>query len=76
VTALLSGLIPYLIAAVGALGFLLAAYARGRVHGAQLERSRQTEAVKKAIDEAQEIQNDVGAMPPGAARKELGKWSR
>jgi len=30
----------------------------------------------KARYEADEVQNDVGAMPPDARRKELRKWSR
>ena len=74
-SAVLSGLIPYIIAAVGAFGFLVAAYARGHSAGTQSERAKQTAAAKKAVDESNEIQNDVGAMSPSDARKEMGKWS-
>jgi hypothetical protein len=35
---------------------------------------RQAAAKSEAIHEAEEIQNDVGVLPPSEARKELKKW--
>jgi hypothetical protein len=72
----MSGLVPYLIAAVSALGFMLAAYARGRLTGARLERADQAEREKRARDVADQVDNDVGALPPKDAREELKRWSR
>ena len=72
----MSGLVPYLIAAVGALAAIIAAYARGRLTGARLERADQAEQEKKASHVADQIDNDVGAMPPKDAREELKRWSR
>jgi hypothetical protein len=72
----MSGLTPYLIAAIGALAAIIAAYARGRLTGAKLERADQAAAEKKARDVADQVDNDVGALPPKDAREELKKWSR
>lgn len=71
----MSGLAPYLIAAIGALVAIIAAYARGRLTGAKLERADQAAAEKKARDVADQVDNDVGALPPKDAREELKKWS-
>ena len=72
----MSGLTPYLIAAIGALVAIIAAYTRGRLTGAKLERATQAAAEKKARDVADQVDNDVGALPPKDAREELKKWSR
>jgi hypothetical protein len=74
-TALLSGLVPYLIAAGGALIAFFAYGARQRVVGAQRERVAQAEREKAARDVADQVDNDIGAMPPKDAREELRKWS-
>lgn len=49
---------------------------RGRRAGAAAERARQAERERKARATADEVDNDIGAMPPDEARKELSKWSR
>lgn len=53
----------------------LIAYMRGRTDGAALERAKVAEAEKEAIDVADAVQNDVGALPPKDAREELKRWS-
>lgn len=44
--------------------------------GAAAERARQAERERRARTIADEVDNDVGAMPPAEARKELSRWSR
>ena len=73
---MLSGLTPYLLAAGAALVAILAAFMRGRTSGAAKERAKQDRDRLAAIETANEVQNDVGAMPPSEARKELGTWWR
>ncbi|RUV41075.1 MAG: ABC transporter permease [Mesorhizobium sp.] len=75
-TALLSQVAPYALA-VG--GTLVAAIAWGfhqRLAGARAERHRQQVEELAARDIADQVQNDVGALPADAARKELGTWSK
>lgn len=45
-----------------------------RLAGAKAERNKQAGEEAKARDVADQVQNDVGALPPDAARKELGTW--
>lgn len=75
-SALLVGLLgqlwPYLIAGVAGLGVLWTAYAKGKAS----EKAKQAAAEIKARDISDQVQNDVGALPPDAARKELGEWSK
>lgn len=47
-----------------------------RRDGASAERAKQAEAERKARTIADEVENDIGAMPPAEARKELSRWSR
>jgi hypothetical protein len=47
-----------------------------RLAGAKAEANRQAEADIKARDLADQVDNDIGALPAAAARKELGRWSR
>lgn len=42
--------------------------------GATVEREKQAEAELKAIDIADQVQNDVGAIPPDKRRSELKEW--
>jgi len=63
---------PY-VAAVGAALLLVLQQRRA---GAKAERAKQAEREAKARDIADQVDNDVGALPPADARKELGKWSR
>lgn len=72
----MSSLTAILVAALGALASVVIAYARGRVVGARLERANQAEGEKKARDVADQVDNDVGALPPKDAREELKRWQR
>jgi len=78
----MSGLIATILANPPVLGFLagiapvVAAIVRGRRAGAAAERARQAERERKARAVADEVDNDIGAMPPAEAREELSKWSR
>ena len=72
VLSLIEHLWPYLLAAGGAGLMLWRAYAAGK----KTERAKQAEAEMRARDIADQIDNDVGAIPPADARKELGKWSK
>jgi hypothetical protein len=65
-----------LIVLGGFLVALIAAFFKGRIEGAKAERTKQTEAEIGARDMADEIQDDVSAMPPDIARKELSRWAR
>ena len=65
-----------LIALGGVFVALIAAFFKGRIEGARAERTKQAEAEIRARDVADQVDNDIGAMPPDAARKELGKWRR
>lgn len=69
VTAILIGVGGLLVTIIGA-------FLKGRSLGKQAERNKQRDDELAARDLADEVQNDVGAMPPDAARKELGKWSK
>ena len=70
------GLNSLLIALGGVLVALIAAFFKGRIEGAKAERTKQAEAEIGARDIADEIQDDVSAMPPDIARKELSRWAR
>lgn len=72
VLSLIEHLWPYLLAAGGAGLMLWRAYASGK----KAEKAKQAEAELEARDIADRIDNDVGAIPPADARKELGKWSK
>jgi len=63
---------PY-IAAIGA---ALALIWQQRRAGAKAERAKQAEREAKARDIADQVDNDVGALQPADARKELKRWSR
>jgi hypothetical protein len=52
------------------------AWMKGRLSGARAERNKQAAEEIKARDISDAIQNDVGALPADAARKELGQWSK
>jgi hypothetical protein len=70
----MSGLIPYIAAAGAAILTLLGVYIKGQSAGANKERNKQLRDRQDAIDEANDVQNDIGAMPPDARREELKKW--
>ena len=79
-TALLSMLAakatPYIIGGGAILAAFVAAYVKGRLSGAKLERQKQAASEAKARDIKDQVDNDVGALPADLARKELGKWSK
>lgn len=59
-------------AIIGGLGFGF----QQRLAGAKAERVRQATAEAAAHDIADQVQNDIGALPADAARKELKSWAR
>ncbi len=63
-----------LLAALAVIGAIWGAFARGTLSGAAKERAKQAADRIEAVEEANQIQNDVGAVPPAEARKELGTW--
>jgi hypothetical protein len=63
---------PYI---AGAIGLAFAAL-KIRQSGANAERLKQQQAEAEARDIADQVDNDIGAMPPDEARKELEKWAR
>jgi type II secretory pathway pseudopilin PulG len=65
-------LIAIAVAIVAALGW---GYTQRRA-GAQTEREKQAAREQEARTIADEVDNDVGAMPPTEAREELKRWGR
>ncbi|UVK37626.1 ABC transporter permease [Mesorhizobium sp. AR10] len=65
----ISGMLASVIAVLG-WGF------HQRLAGAKAERNRQATAEASARDVADQVQNDIGALPTDAARKELKSWAR
>jgi hypothetical protein len=63
---------PYI---VGGLGLVFAAF-KIRQSGAKAERAKQAAKEAAARTIADEVENDVGALPGSKAREELGKWSK
>lgn len=57
---------------VGALGFGF----QQRLAGAKAERNKVAASEVAARDIKDHVQNDIGALPPDEARKELGEWSK
>ncbi|TPL00240.1 MULTISPECIES: ABC transporter permease [unclassified Mesorhizobium] len=57
---------------VGALGWGF----HQRLAGARAERGRQAEAEIAARNVADQVDNDIGALPVDAVRKELKSWAR
>lgn len=51
------------------------AWFKGRLSGAKAERLNQVAAEARARDIADQVDNDIGALPVDAAKKELGTWS-
>ncbi|WP_245459022.1 ABC transporter permease [Mesorhizobium sp. M1A.F.Ca.IN.022.06.1.1] len=75
-TALLAQIAPYVLAAGGALIAAIVWGFQQRIAGARAERAKQAAQEARARDIADQVQNDVGALPTDAARKELGTWSK
>lgn len=64
---------PTVIAIFGGMVAALIAFMRGRVSGAQKERDKQLRERIAAREIADEVDNDVGAMPPERVRDELAR---
>jgi len=67
---------PTVLAVLAGIAAVVAAIVRGRRAGAAAERAKQAEREREARATADEVDNDIGAMPPAEARKELSKWSK
>ncbi|MDG4883015.1 ABC transporter permease [Mesorhizobium sp. WSM4884] len=66
-------------AILGVLTSVIAALGWGlhqRLAGARAERARQTEAEAATRALADQVDNDIGALPAGAVKKELKSWAR
>lgn len=74
--ALLSQIAPYALAIAGALVAAIAWGFHQRVAGARANEARHQAEEAKARDIADQVQNDVGALPADGARKELKSWSK
>ncbi|TGU87393.1 ABC transporter permease [Mesorhizobium sp. M00.F.Ca.ET.151.01.1.1] len=78
----MSALLDFLLTNPTILGIgaaILAAFGWGvrqRLAGERAERARQAATEAAAREVADQIQNDIGALPAAAARKELGSWAR
>ena len=75
-TAVLLALIgkfwPYI---VGGAGILFAMW-KARQSGALAERAKAAEAERKARTISEEVDNDIGTLPPSEARERLKTWSK
>ena len=67
---------PYILAAGGAIIALFLAFIRGQSAGASKERAKQLQERQEARTIADEVDNDVGTLPPSQAREELKRWGR
>lgn len=65
---------PTLLAIMGGVVAVLVAYIKGGVDTAAKERAKRDAEEAKARDIADQVDNDVGALPPDKARQELRKW--
>lgn len=63
------GMLASVVAALG-WGFLQ------RLAGASAERARQAATETAARDIANQVQNDIGALPADVVRKELKSWAK
>ena len=78
----MSALLAVLLGNKALLGFLasvIAALCWGfpqRLAGARAERDKQAAAEGAARAVADQVQNDIGALPADAVRKELKSWAR
>jgi hypothetical protein len=77
-SALLSFLLgnPTLLGVGAAILAALGWGVRQRLAGERSERARQAAAEAAAHDIADQVQNDIGALPAATARKELKSWAR
>ena len=67
---------PTVIAIGAGVVVAIGAWVKGRLSGAKAERNKQAAEEAKARDIKDQVQNDVGALPPDKARDELKGWSK
>lgn len=67
---------PTMLAVMGGLLAVLVAFFKGNSRGARLERAKQAEAEHKARTIADQVDNDIGALPTSEARERLKSWSK
>lgn len=67
---------PTVLAVLAGLAAVIAAIVRSRRTGAAAERAKQAEAERRARTIADEVDNDIGALPPDKAREELKRWAK
>jgi hypothetical protein len=72
VVAALAKLWPYILAGIG---LVIGAF-KWRASIIAKERAKQAEAERKARTIADEVDNDVVALPPDKAREELKRWAK
>lgn len=72
----MSGLWLYILTAGGTVIALFLAFIRGQSAGSSKERAKQLQERQEARTIADEVDNDVGAIPPSKAREELSEWSK
>lgn len=65
---------PTLLAIMGGVVAVLVAYIKGGIDTAKKEHAKREAEEAKARDIADQVDNDVGALPPDKARQELKKW--
>ena len=77
-TAVLTWLLskPLISAALAGLLAFFAGILKGRLEGAAREREKRAAEELRAREVADEIDEDIGALPPELARKELREWSK
>lgn len=77
-TALLAWLLsnPTVLAIGAGVIAVAGAWMKGRLSGAKAERNKQAAEEAKARDIADQVDNDIGALPADKAREELKKWSK
>lgn len=75
-SALFASLLPYLLMAGAALVAFLGYGAHQKSAGRKEQAAKQAAADKAARDIGDQVENDIGALPKGAAREELRKWGK
>lgn len=66
----------WIVGVFGVIGAVIVAHFKGKRDGKALERAKQADAERRARTIADEVDNDIGALPSGQAREELRKWAK
>jgi hypothetical protein len=75
-SAILAGILPYLLGAAGIIAGLFGFGAWQRREGKMAERFKQVKAEAKARDVADEVDNDLATLTPEQRRERLKLWSK